>query len=575
MKNKLYHFLRYFRVICLIAVLVFFASGCADDGEDGEAGRDGYDCECIPDTSRVRQGVFLDSAVEGLEYESGDQFGVTDKYGSFWYESGKSVTFRIGDILLGEALANTEMTPIDMVTGAVTYKNPTVTNMVRFLQTLDDDLNPDNGIYIPEGAGQGKTIDFNLASEDFAYEAEDLVDEIFSNQRDLVSTEDARQHFRITLLSVPGSEIDLKLHQLMDETIQEHDFPGVIMAILTPSGEEWIRTSGVSDLETGEKLDRYSRIRIGSITKTFAGMTVAQLAQEGKLSMEDTLEYWLPGVVPSPTPEEEASGTYTGYNAKKITIRHLLQHTAGLYNFTGPEEMQWNILFYTDRQMTPSELIDMAMEGEPVSYPENPEWHYSNTNYVLLGMIIEKVTGNTYEEEVHRRFIEPLGLTFTNVPEAGDLSFPGEYAHGYFDMDKASEGEIGAADYLVDISEIDPSLTWSSGNIISTPADLARWVKAIAEGELFDETHQEALFTDMFSLSEDSPLSYGYGITRNDDSNILGHRGQIPGYDSAMFYHLGINTSIAVTITQKIPEKTGDAQILVLNDAMNILLGTD
>ena len=209
MKNKPHHFFKHFRIICITAVLVFFASGCADDGEDGDAGRDGYDCECIPDTSQVRQGVFLDSAVEGLEYESGDQFGVTDEYGGFWYEPGKTVTFRIGDILLGEAFANPEMTPLDLVKGADTYTHPTVTNMIRFLQTLDDDLNPDNGIRIPEGAGYGETIDFNSASEDFEAEAEPLVDDLFSDQRDLVPTDEAQQHFRLTLLFVPGSEIDL------------------------------------------------------------------------------------------------------------------------------------------------------------------------------------------------------------------------------------------------------------------------------------------------------------------------------------------------------------------------------
>ncbi len=583
MRNKSHHFLNYFRIVCIIAALVFFASGCADDGKEGSTGRDGNDCDCTPDTSRIKQGVFLDSAVEGLEYECGDQFGITDKYGGFWYEPGKTVTFRIGDILLGHALANPEMTPLDLVTGADTYKNPTVTNMVRFLQTLDDDLDPNNGIQIPEGAGYGENIDFNSAPEDFEAEAESLMDELFSDQRDLVPTDEAHRHFRFTLLFVPGSEIDLKLEKVMkdavkdnDDALGDDDFPGAIMAILTPSGEEWVRTIGVSNLETRDKLDRYSMIRIGSVTKTFTGMAIAQLAQEGKLGMDDTLEEWLPGMVPFPSPEEEASGDYTGYNSKKITIRHMLQHISGLFNFVGDEDMLWNINYYTDRQMTPTELVEAAMKEdyEPVSYPEDPDWHYSNTNYVLLGMIIEKASGNTYEEEVHMRFIEPLGLDFTSVPKTGDLGFPGEYAHGYFDLYHASTGEIGADGVLVDNTYIDPSLTWSSGNMISTPADLAKWVKAIAEGELFDEANQEAVLNDMFPLTRSS-LSYGYGITRDSGKNLLGHRGQIPGYDTAMFYNFDLETSIAVTVNQKIKLEVGDAQILILNDVMDILLGVD
>lgn len=574
MKNKPYHFLKYFRVICIIAALVFFVSGCADDGKDGEAGRDGDDCDCTSDTSQVRQGVFLDSAVEGLVYESGDQFGITGKYGDFWYEPGKSVTFRIGDILLGKALANPEMTPLDLVTGADTYKDPAVTNMVRFLQTLDEDLDPDNGISIPGGAGYGEDIDFNSAPEDFEAEAELIVDDFFSDERDLVSADKAQQHFRFTLLLVPGSEIDLKLERLMDDTVQDNDFSGAIMAILTPSGEEWVRTSGVSDLETRENLDRYSMVRVGSVTKSFVGITIAQLAQEGKLDLEDTLEYWLPGVVPFPSPEQEASGDYEGYNSKKITIRDLLHHTSGLYNYIQDEDMLWNIYLYTDTQMTPRELVDVALRYPPESYPEEPDSHYSSTNYILLGMIIEQVTGNTYEQEVYQRFIEPLGLSFTSVPETGNLDFQGEYAHGYFDLYNASSGSVGAADVLVDNSYMDPSLPWASGNMISTPSDLTKWVKAIAEGELFDEDHQETLFKDMFAMP-DSTMSYGYGITKDSDTNLFGHRGVIPGYDTAMFYNLESKASIAVTVNQTIEANVGNAQTLILNDAMDILLGID
>ncbi|MDM8518089.1 serine hydrolase domain-containing protein [Desulfobacterales bacterium HSG16] len=572
MKNKRYLFFEFFCPI-IITSMMFFISGCADDGKKGENGRDGTSYSSVTDTSVIRQGVFLDSAVQGLEYESGDQFGITDEHGTFSYEVGKKVTFRIGNIVLGTAPANPEMTPLDLVTGADTYKNTTVTNMARFLQSLDEDKNPDNGITIPKGAGNDKYIDFSLEPEDFEYEAKLLIDKIFSDQRDVVSASDAQQHFRLTLLDVPGSEIDVELRELIDG-LDKNIYPGVMIAILTPSGNEWIRTSGVANIETNEKIDRYARVRVGSVTKTFTGMAVSQLVQEGKLSMDDTLEDWLPGIVPYPTPEEEASGTYTGYDSRKMTIRRLLHHTTGLYNFTSQLEMQWKLFFYTERQMTPEALVEIGANNDPLSYPENLEWHYSNTNYVLLGMIIEAVTGNTYEEEVHRRFIEPLGLRFTNVPKTGDLGFPGKYAHGYFDMDNATGNNLGVANILVDITSFEPSLTWSSGNIISTPSDLTKWIKAIAEGKLFDEFHQANLFNDMFRLSDTSSLYYGYGITKDTSANLLGHRGQIPGYDTAMFYNLDIKTSVVAIITRMIPGSYGDAQKLVLNYAMDILLGT-
>jgi len=153
------------------------------------------------------------------------------------------------------------------------------------------------------------------------------------------------------------------------------------MVITTPDGREWTGRSGVSDVVNDTSLTLGTKFRIGSITKSFTGMAVAQLVQEGTLNLDDTLENRLPGVVPTPTEDETASGEYTGYNANDITIRDLLHHTSGLFNFAADE--QYLMTYYTqpETQMTPEELVDLAVSHPPVSYPENPEFHYANTNY--------------------------------------------------------------------------------------------------------------------------------------------------------------------------------------------------
>jgi len=553
---------------CLCVVIMLF--GCGDDGEDGRDGTDGQDGVCV-ENPRLKSGLFLDSAVHGLSYISGNLSGLTDQDGAYNYEEGGTITLRIGDIILGsEVPVKARMTPLDLVTDAQTYKDTTVTNILRFLQTVDNDLNPDNGILVREGIGENEHLDFTLSEDDFATAAKSLIDSMFSDGRDLVSKEDAWQHFRLTLLNIPGSSVDTEMRELISETVENYDIPGAIMVIITPDGLEWTGRSGVSDVVNNTTLTTGTKFRAGSITKSFTGMAIAQLAQEGVLSLDDSVETWLPGVVPSPTAEEEASGEYTGYNANHITIRDLLHHTSGLFSFT--DDASFLMILYTEpeTQMTPRELTDIAVSHPPLSYPENPEFNYSDTNYILLGMIIEKATGNSWESEVRQRFVEPIELFSTIVPETGETVIPEVYAHGYTDLYEYSAGMAGQENILTDYSELEPSLTYASGNIISTPADMAQWIRAIAEGELLDAENQNMMMTDMY-LIETSSMKYGYGIIEDLSHGFIGHKGQIIGYDSAMQYHQDIRTAIAVSSNRNLPEGENIQNALLL-EALDILL---
>ncbi len=569
MKENQYWLTKRLSCFCMVIIAAMMLFGCGDDGADGKDGTDGQGGVCI-ESPRLKSGLFLDSAVQGLSYVSGNLSGLTGQDGLYNYEEGRTITFRIGDIAIGSDVpVKARMTPLDMVPGAQTYKNTTVTNILRFLQTVDNDLNPDNGILVQEDIGKNETLDFTLPENDFTTAATSLISRMFSDGREMVSVEDAQQHFRLTLLNIPGSSVDTDMQQLIDETVQTYDIPGAIMVIITPDGLEWTGRSGVSDVVNNTSLTISSKFRAGSITKSFTGMIIAQLAQEGVLSLDDSLETCLPGVVPSPTAEEAASGEYTGYNANNITVRNILHHTSGLFNFTDDTDFLMAVFTEPETRMTPRELADIAVSHPPLSYPENPEFNYSETNYVLLGMIIEELTGNSWESEVRQRFVEPLGLFNTIVPETGETVIPGAYAHGYTDLYEYSGGMAGQENILVDYSVLEPSLTWAAGNIISAPADMAQWIKAIAEGKLFDADNQNMVMTDMYPM-EAIPIEYGYGIAKNLTYGLIGHKGQIIGYDVAMQYHLETRTAIAVSSNRNLPEE--NIQNAILFEALAILL---
>lgn len=553
MKGK---YFRYFCVLMALAMMVF-ASGC-NDGEDGEDGQDGQDGVCKP-SPRAKWGVFLDSAVEGLAYLSGEQAGFTDKDGKFCYDEGESVTFKIGDIVLGTVLAKSTMTPLDLVPDAQSYKDTTVTNILRFLQTLDDDKNPNNGILIEPYVGYNAEVDFALSQEAFEAAAEPIIDGTFSDDRDLVSVEEAQQHFRFTLVGVPDSEIALKLQDIIDTGLQAYNVPGMSLSVITPSGIEWMGVGGITDVETQAPVTKNTLFRIGSITKSFTAMTIVQLAQEGELNLDDSVEYLLPGVVPCP-PEDE-SEDYTGYNGNEITVRDLLQHTSGIFNYTSAPE--YGEVWSETGQFTPEELVDIALANDPSSHPDEPEWHYSNTNYILLGMIIEQITGNTWEAEVRRRFIEPLNMTNTIVPETGEAVMPGDnYAHGYYFYEGAF-GELNTVS--------DPSQTWSAGNIISTSLDVARWLNAIATGVLFNDFYQDKVLTDMV----DTGIGYDYGYAvAMDEYGLFGHKGKYNGYEALMRYDLETGASVAFCANRVLTEPPDYPQEIILQ-TFTVLLGMD
>ncbi|MFS8359091.1 serine hydrolase domain-containing protein [Streptomyces sp. CWNU-52H] len=292
---------------------------------------------------------------------------------------------------------------------------------------------------------------------------------------------------------------------------------GVVARSTGPRGSRYA-TAGVADKATGEAPRLGDRFRMASASKTFVATVLLQLVGEGRLSLDDSVAHWLPGVV---------SGH--GNDGAAITVRQLLQHTSGLFNYTEDfPEFADAAGYQADRYTTwtPEQLVAIAMRHAPKFAP-GKGWSYSNTNYILAGMIIQKVTGHSWEQEVTGRVIRPLGLRDTLAPTTY-ARIPGRHLRGY-----SSFGEEGEP---IDVTEFNPSAGGAAGSMISTTADLTRFYEALLGGRLLRPAELKAMRTTVpaTELDEAWPgVSYGLGLMRvplSCGGDYYSHGGDLPGY---------------------------------------------
>ncbi|PFD96771.1 alkaline D-peptidase [Bacillus sp. AFS023182] len=291
------------------------------------------------------------------------------------------------------------------------------------------------------------------------------------------------------------------IQQAIDKAANTENIPGVIVTV--KKGDAGCSyASGEANIERNHKVDADSTFRIGSTTKTFVATVALQLAGEKKLSLDDTIEKWLPGLIKS-----------KGYDGNKITIRQLLNHTSGIPDFL-TSELKTKLLGNPSENYTPEQLIARALELKPVT-----GWAYSSTNTVIVGLIIQKVTGKTYAEQIKKRIIEPLALKETFLP-GSSMDIPKKNARGY----------LNTGDKLVDITVLNPSFANAGGEMISTGEDLTTFFRALLGGKLLTPEMQK----EMMTSTVDSPLGkYGLGIHTTklpDGTEVWGHGGGIPGF---------------------------------------------
>ncbi|MFD3525231.1 serine hydrolase domain-containing protein [Streptomyces sp. NPDC058653] len=291
------------------------------------------------------------------------------------------------------------------------------------------------------------------------------------------------------------------------DAVVRDGIPGVTSQART-GNRVWKGAAGVGDLRTGAPRGVDDRFRIASITKTFVATVMLQLESEGRLDLDDTVEKWLPGVVRG-----------HGHDGRRITVRQLLNHTSGVFDFLNDPayEKKYLVDFLKNRYLTrtPQEAVGAAMANAPTFAP-GTAYAYSNTNYVLAALIMEKVTGRTYEHEVRTRIVDPLGLRATVLP--GDSSLmPRPSGRAY---SKLGESDDGARTH--DITRQNASQTWAEGDIISSAGDLTRFFGALLRGELLAPEQLKAMKTTVFDSGN------GLGIeqlTASCGTELWGHGG--------------------------------------------------
>uniref|UniRef100_A0AAU2AI61 Beta-lactamase family protein n=1 Tax=Streptomyces sp. NBC_00093 TaxID=2975649 RepID=A0AAU2AI61_9ACTN len=304
----------------------------------------------------------------------------------------------------------------------------------------------------------------------------------------------------------------------MNATVKD-GVPGVALQAKDRHGV-WKATAGVGNLKTKQPRSAHDNFRAGSITKTFIATVLLQLEAEGRVSLDDTVDKWLPGVVRG-----------NGHDGRKITLRQLLNHTSGIFNYTDDEYVQSEIFlpenFFKNkyRTWTPDEIVGIAMGHQPEFAP-GTAWGYSNTNYTLAGMVIQKVTGNSYGDEVRARVIEPLGLHGTYMPGA-DHRVPQPSSRAYSQLAENTTGKI------YDVTEFNPSAANSAGEVISNPGDLNRFYSALLRGKVLPAKQLAEMKTTVPAEVVDG--RYGLGLIENELScgvTIWGHSGGIHGSSS-------------------------------------------
>jgi D-alanyl-D-alanine carboxypeptidase len=308
-------------------------------------------------------------------------------------------------------------------------------------------------------------------------------------------------------------------------TVRQMGVPGVAVAVNGPCVGSYVSTSGTRDGRRA--LNPQTKFRIGSITKTFTATVILQLVDRGLLSLDDTVDRWQPKL----------------QHADQITIRMLLNMTSGIFDEGGQGSLLSELVAQDPgRVWAPQEIIDLAIRQGPVAAPPSP-FYYSDTNYVLLGMIAQAVTGMPIGVLIERQILRPLHLTGTSYPSTATIPPP------------AAIGYVVEPDERVLVSAVyDPSMFAGAGAVISTLKDLQVWARALATGALLSpqmraEQRQFNATGGAFGPlagfgSESLPLSYGLGLV--NAGGYLGHNGIVPGFTAEMWFDPATGTTIVV-----------------------------
>jgi D-alanyl-D-alanine carboxypeptidase len=324
-----------------------------------------------------------------------------------------------------------------------------------------------------------------------------------------------------------------ELQHLLDEAVADGFVPGAVLSVSVPGYTSWTGASGLADREQGVAMEPNTLVRIASVSKMFTAVVVLQLIEEGTIKLDAPIATWLPDVVP---------------NADTITVRQLLQQTSGLYDYLEDRAFVGQTQREPSREWIPEELVAYATQ-----FPTNPagRWDYSSTNYVILGMLVEQVTGQSLAQQMRQRIFEPLGMRQTFFLPQEPIQ--GTLAHGY------TKG--------TDITGASMSFAFATANIATTAEELQRFGRALFRENLLRPETRDLMFQFVSGRGQyDMPkLEYGLGVMRNQlpindevagqprspkAGLVLGHIGGYGGFRAALWYAPESNVVIALSLNQ-------------------------
>jgi D-alanyl-D-alanine carboxypeptidase len=347
----------------------------------------------------------------------------------------------------------------------------------------------------------------------------------------------------------------------LDEWHKAGSFPGATLGVVLANGESFGLAAGISDREAKRPMIPTDRMLAGSVGKTFAAATALQLIKEGKIGLDDKIEKYL-GSEPWFTRLP---------NARDITVRQLMNHTSGLVRYEFKEQFTKDLTANPEKVWKPAELLAYLFDKK-APFEAGKGWDYSDTNYIVLGMIIEKVTGRKFYEEANKRLLKPLKLTNT-IPQDGPR------LKGVVQGYAGPNNPFGGTDAMIVKGKfvINPQFEWTGGGYASTAQDLARWAKMFYEGKAFSPELLPQVLDGVAAPMLGRETKYGLGviIRKTTLGTSYGHSGFFPGYMTDMMYFPEKKIAVAVQVNTSVGRSLGKPLSRVLIEVMELIVASE
>jgi len=352
-------------------------------------------------------------------------------------------------------------------------------------------------------------------------------------------------------LSVSGSALERefdketqeKMEKALDKAMEESRSPAAIVGVWAPGEGTWLVARGKADIETGRLAQIEDKTRLGSITKTFVATAVLQLVDEGKIELD------------------EAANKYLSFmpGESKVTVRQLLNHSSGIFDAENDDPIFAKAVNENpSRRLSPQEIVQVSLAHEPYNQPGKGA-HYSNTNYKLLGMIVEEVTGKDLGVVIQEKIIDRLGLSNTVFATQPDIR--GDHLHGYAVLESET----------IDVTT-QPSIwiLWASGNMVSNLQDQKEWARALGRGTLLSKKTYEEMMNWIEIVVRTGKIEYGLGVFQVGD-RFIGHAGVVTGYYGRIAYDPGTDITIVLFFNQLGAKEDVDVYESFLHELIDIL----